>query len=68
MANPCSSCGSTRVEDAELMGAGLQPARASAWRKALAAPQLKARLCLDCGAVDGFRVDAEQIRSMLGEP
>ena len=49
------------------MGAGLQPARAGRLTKALSAAELKARVCLDCGAVDRLRADVKTLKKMLGD-
>ena len=67
MSETCSGCGSGRLEEAVVMGAGLQPVRAGRLAKALAAAELKARVCLDCGAVDGIRADVKRLAKMLGE-
>ncbi|HZE97806.1 MAG TPA: hypothetical protein VE981_12330 [Planctomycetota bacterium] len=66
-AEACPACRSTRLEDAVIMGAGLQPARAGRLTKALSAAELKARVCLDCGAVDRLRADVKTLKKMLGD-
>lgn len=67
MNDRCPSCQSERLEEARVMGAGVQPLRASNWAKALAAAEISARVCLDCGHMDQFRADPERLRKMVGE-
>ena len=63
----CSACKSARMEEAVVMGAGLVPARASNFQKAMAAAVLTANVCMDCGNVDGLRADVVRLAKMLPE-
>ena len=67
MSDSCPACQSTRLEEATLMSAAIQPVRASAFRKALAGAEVKARVCLECGNVDRIRANVETLKKMLGE-
>ncbi len=67
MSDACTACQSSRLEEATLMSAAIQPVRASAFRKALAGAEVKARVCLDCGNVDQIRADVATLKKMLGE-
>ena len=67
MSDACTACQSSRLEEATLMGAALQPVRASALRKALAGAELRARVCMECGNVDQIRANVETLQKMLGE-
>jgi len=67
MSESCPACKSTNLEEAAVMSAGLQPVRASALRKALAAAEIKARVCMDCGAIDRLRADPKTLKKMLGD-
>lgn len=67
MSDACPACQSTRLEEAAIMGAALQPARASAFRKALAGAEIKARVCMECGNVDRIRANVETLKKMLGD-
>lgn len=61
----CPECAKSRVEPATIASAGVWPDRASALKKAFTAAELKATVCLECGAVFGFRTDVERFRKML---
>jgi hypothetical protein len=65
MSDKCQACQSVRLEPAILASASIQPERASAWRKAIAAAEVKCRVCLDCGALDQLRADVQQLAKML---
>jgi hypothetical protein len=67
MSATCGVCKSGRLEEAVVFGAGVQPVRAGRLAKALAAAELRARVCLDCGAVDQFKADVQRLKKMLGE-
>ncbi len=67
MSDTCAVCQSTRLEEANIMSAGVQPVRASAIRKALSAAELRARVCMDCGNVDRFTANVETLKKMLGD-
>lgn len=67
MSDTCGVCQSGRLEEAVVFGAGVQPVRAGRLAKAMAAAELKARVCLDWGALDRFKADVQRLNKMLGE-
>lgn len=67
MSDSCAVCQSTKLEEASIMSAGVHVVRASAFRKALSAAELRARVCMDCGNVDRFTANVETLKKMLGE-
>ena len=67
MSARCPACQSERLEEAQIMGAAAQPARASTLAKAFAGAAITARVCLDCGALDQLRADPARLRKMVGE-
>ena len=62
---PCPSCKSTNIEAGAVFGAGIMLERASAFRKALAAPEIKASVCLACGHIFDLRADPEKLAKLL---
>ena len=66
MADTCPSCKSTHVENGSLLGAAVQLDRASAMKKIVAAPEVKALVCLDCGRITGLRADPRKLARLLG--
>ena len=67
MSDNCPQCASTKLEAGAIMGAGVTIDRASAFRKAIAAPEIKAKVCLDCGAIFDLRAEPEKLAKLLGD-
>lgn len=62
MTDPCTKCGSTRLEPGVLMGAAVQLERAKTLAKVFAGAEVKVRVCLDCGHMDQLQADVEKLR------
>ena len=65
MPTPCPSCKSTNIEAGAVSGAAITLERASAFKKALAAPEIKASVCLACGAIFDLRAEPEKLANLL---
>jgi hypothetical protein len=66
MAEQCSSCASPRLEPATLLSAAVVLQRASAWKKAVGgAAEVSCRVCLDCGAIDQLKANAETLQKSV---
>jgi len=67
MTGKCPQCASARLEAGAVFGAGVTLERASAFRKAIAAPEIKATVCLDCGAIFDLRAEPQKLAKLLGK-
>jgi hypothetical protein len=66
MTDKCDKCGSTRTEEAVLEGMALRPERASTLKKVFnVGGQVLCRVCTECGAISGLRVDPKKLGEML---
>ena len=63
----CPSCKSSHQEAAKFDGMAITLDRASGLKKAFnPAGAVHCQVCMDCGALSGFRVDPALIAKMLG--
>jgi hypothetical protein len=67
MAATCPSCKSKNLESGSIVGAAIQLDRASALKKAFAAPEIKAAVCMDCGAIGSLRAEPKKLAKLLGK-
>jgi len=65
MSTTCPSCKSAKIEAGFIRSTDIVLERATAFRKALAAPEIKASVCLDCGRIFDLRAEPEKLAKML---